>query len=633
VSVPDVTNGNGNGAGGDEERKRLEAAFPGLNSASNSPMSPKTQPPWVDEPAGIPAPSEAKPRLKQTPRSTLEPNVPVRHVAETGDPIAAGEWTVKLGTYCHNVPFPFFMKHLEDAVGGRTGVRKGAASIQRLHEGEADQEAIRRTGADVSKLRADGKADYRKARRLQEQLDGLELELQGFVDRANAAEAARLAALKYRAEVRAVAEENRLEHLLQQEKVDEQLRIMRRARRKQSPRRRRGKVLPLLAKVKSPRWLGSAIFVIDGFVNALLIQPSLAAQLEVRPSMAYVLAGGLSVGVLLAAGISGLMLAAARISKRIVGLLLFSLFVAMMMFWLPGLEKLREGDVGGLETLTLSTGLAAYVALCVGYMQGVLSDADDEQNEAAEQNELDGLTHDADAALLKLLAHVGSDLKDASDEYDRSEALVGTIMEETAEHVGKIDALKGEIETLLDSHARTKVREQERVGQTQDARAREQVRDDVLTAQHAQEDDNAQHGLHLAPLEYYATVSEERSDDDDTVAASSETSGAATPPEPDRSGLIVAAASLAAGGVAGLAFSSPVLFAVGAGIAAAALLLPLLRRQQRTGANTPVASGAPDQDTDAIASTASTEDPTWSSLPSRMTARYRRGTTGPVDGH
>ena len=603
-------NGNGNGAGGKSDEDRRERTTQAILDAADRHNGAT---PHVQQEGSL------RPRHPETPYTTLPDNVPMLFAEEIGDPIAKNVITAMLGKAAWAMPEDKAFgteKGIEPGAQAVADVRKGAYEIQSAREGQPDRELIASTTHDIAQLRVDGDADAQKAQRVADSIPRIVEKRQTALEERDIAQQQRDAAFEHRARVRE-QEDERVRAL--EDGVNEAKRSDRKIARWLRLRKR----VPVLGKAAPPVLIVWAVMVIDMVCTALNLQPAIANGINIDPTLAYALAGGVSVGVLMAAAVAGVMLAASRIPPRVAALALVALFVAVMTVFLPGLELMREGEPEGLKSLTTATALAAYVAFVVAYAHTVFRDSGDERKITAEQDDVDERDRE-------LLQRAGSPLHDACDELDGAE-------EKLADAITKFEALDAElegayaqVEALLDSHERVEARVAGREGNAERAEVRGSVREEVLVVQRRQEDRSVAHAVNAAWLFYWTTRSEKL--DPEQAAGTPPVGAPADRHEPsaaERMAVKVAIASLVAAGVLGLLLG-PVAFAVGAAVAAVALVVTLLRRRP-TGDNAASAGVTNAAPSDRIGGLVTTDDPTFSQMPSYTVPRYRSVDADPTE--
>lgn len=615
----DSASANGaNGAGGEDLRELTAQARTGIDAAMthNGAVSRDT-----------PGSKQKYPRHPETPYTSLPADVPRLVAAEIGDPIAKTVLTAMLGkgAWMLSEAVAFGKERgIEPLAQAVANVRKGAYVVQAKREGQPDRELIASTSQAVEALRFDGDADAQKADRVAQSIPRLTDNLQAALEERNVAQHEREAAFATRAQARE-QEEARLAAL------QDDIEHAKRSDRALAHRLKQLKIVPALGKAAPPIALVGAVMVIDGAVTTLILQPAIAKTIDIDPMLAYPLAGGVSVGVLMAAAVAGVMFAASRVPARVAAGGLAALFVAIMTQFLPGLELLREGQTEGLKSLTTATAIAAYVAFGVAYAHGVFRDATDERKLTGE--------HDpAEDRARVLLARAGSPLQDACDELDRAEDKLAAAVAKCEELERELDATYTQIEALRDAHARVEAQIAGREGEAERAKVRGTVAQEVIATQQAQEDESVVHAVNTAYVWWAITGAEAREPDDAATVPTPTHADAldrVNAPVTERRSVIVAIAALVAAGLLGLLLG-PVAFAIGAVVAAVALIAPLLGlRRRRAGAEDDAApmaiSDAPASDH--IGGLIDVDDPTWSEMPSRMVPRYRAVDADPGESH
>jgi hypothetical protein len=466
-------------------------------------------------------------------------------------------------------------------------IRGGAEQIESLQGSIADEELCIGTEPDVKKLLADRAADEKAAQRLLGPREDL---------------------VREQAEKKNEIKET--ERLLEEANVvvdkerDDDMRIprMRRSQPANEPdtapertsgydtkgKPRRLNALPLLGKVFASPKLMMAFGVADILLVMFLLQSSVTQALNAAPLPAFAVAAGVSLGVQAGGAIGGFMLAAARLPVRVVALVLAVGFVVMAFMLLDASETLREdpSDTAGLATFMWCTALSAYVAFTVSYAYAVYQDAAEFREEAASIKQLNNDDHD-------IIRRAGSRLEDAIKRRDGLIRLLERLFAELSQITVKIDELDVRKEALLDSAARADAAAADRIGQHARAIVRLSIRQKTLDSAKSQEKASSAKALALAWLLHRKTNVEE------IAEAPAEVLGAGTakpwdeePEERRNLGAALAIGALAIGGGLGLLLQSPAVFAIGAVIAAIALLFPRIPGRRRGIDRS--ASGGPD---------------------------------------
>lgn len=578
---------------------------------------------WATADAGRrPADDQRRPRHEEDPT-----DAPVKFVRDIGDPMEWREHAARTGKSLQAVPYEHAVGDdsvVADITHATADLRAGAEKIQTKREDVEDRSTVAAEAADLDAITADGEADGDKADRLAQAEARAEQrvdEAKGLVARArekHEAAKARLRALRDE-----IWEASGRKGIIEQAPVPVETTVPPKA-----------KVLSLLARIGLPSWGAVVVMVIDVIVTTLLVEPSVAAELDVMPQAAYLLAGGLSVGLMVAAGVAGVMLAACRLPVRLVAGLLAVLFVAILAIWVPGLEQLREGDDHGLVTFTASTVLAAYVAFVVAYAAAVHGDAVEEHDAIAREAQ-------AEANIDAWVAQVGTPLSDAIDDVEEA----ATEMTDAEEHLAAceedLQAIRDERESLSDSAARTAARAATRKAQTAKAQERSTIRAEVLEVKVDQEEKSGRIALAGARAMWFKTVAEMLRLREEASEVAQLPPRLQTDDDPGSVGLLpsegtlaakVAIGALAGGGALGLALAAPLVFATGAGIAAVALLVPGLRNRRPPEPTPGPAPDAPSPlDEGAVVSPAEVTARYWRTQPDRTVSAWINDDADPVE--
>lgn len=577
---------------------------------------------------------------------------------ELGNPIRLRRLYASLGKALHALPHEVaFGKNGKDgclpkAATADADLRGGAATIQDKREGTPDRIDVVTVKPDVEEITADGEADLAQAERLRSQAKRLELAIaeqdeeiaqqRVRCDQADAglaqvreAEAATAAAEQREREAREARERQEGNRPARGERKGRAAPEAREAAPPTPIRRPQfWKLVPAFAKrLLSPRNV-LILGAVDLGVMTLTLHSAISDTLYSSiPGADYLLAAGVSLTVLVASATAGAALAAVRLPTRLVALVLFALFIAVMTQFFPALELLREGDEEGLVSLTAATALSAYVALVVAYATMLFHDADEERELTDEERAARQAQSQTVADERELAARAGTPLGDACDRRDREHELLAELVAQRAVLVTDLETLEARIEQLSDSAVRVPARVAARHGRSAAAAERLKICTETLKEQVAQEHASAANSIALADAAWWK-ANLERLDDDQVrtqalPAAGSPMPAAAAASKRGRLHELVAVGLLIVAGAIGFAVGEPLVFVVGAVAAIAVLLLRGLGRSRPTE----VVDGvpAPQLPPDSVELAADSSLPTWTWLPQRMVPGFRRGDTGPAE--
>jgi hypothetical protein len=342
-------------------------------------------------------------------------------------------------------------------------------------------------------------------------------------------------------------------------------------------RRRRREGLTYFELVRLPTPLSVALFLLEIVVATILFSDVLPSVMDLSGlTQTLLIAGAIGAGFQASCLVAGRALAGAEPPVRITSLLLVGLFVAGAAVLLPGLENLREVNDAGVVALTALTALSGLSTLILSYASAVYSAAECKRKLLIEEkNELLEATPSELQGPLQRLAQAIASRDELATKLEKADDRIADIRETIVSK--RINAV----------HAPERVHQLEADRQAAIARLNLDV---LRAATYARQEGAYARGTIAAGRIAHETgaVEEmpEESDEPQTLAGvtalvpgHSRTVGTR-----QRTALLTAAGLLGASAAIGLAAAEPVVYAIGGGLAALAVITGLLSGGDRTPA-------------------------------------------------